>query len=193
MGEHQGEEFRNTDDMIDHLMEHRVFRVKTEALDEFPHICAIAYAARRCHLVVEESQRVLPSGHKDLPPSFKDVVYRGRHRRVSLVLISQRASTIHIAARSQWSRLIIFNQTEPADVGWLLDTTGFELNPSQLHQSHYYDVRPGGFDIKILASARPPLDTERAESDTLSEDETDSLESEGSEQEWESGTSSKLP
>src|SRR6266850_7021842 len=189
MAEHQGEEFENTDAMIDHIMENRVFRIRTEAIDDFPMVCSIAYAARRCCLVVEESQRVLPSGNKELPPSFTDIIYRGRHRRASLILISQRASTIHIAGRSQWTRLIIFNQTEPNDVTWLLNTTGFDLDPSSLPQGHYYDVTPGNFLLKQLSSG-PPLDNSRNDFDTMKDDGTESIPDEkGSDTQWESGTS----
>ena len=189
MAEHEGQEFENTDAMIDHIMENRVFRVRTEAIDDFPMVCSIAYAARRCCLVVEESQRVLPSGNKELPPSFTDIIYRGRHRRASLILISQRASTIHIAGRSQWTRLIIFNQTEPNDVAWLLNTTGFDLDPTTLPQGHYYDVNPGNFQLKQLSSD-PPLDNSRNDFDTMKDDGTESIPDEkGSDTQWESGTS----
>ena len=189
MGEHAGVEFENTDDMIDYIKEYRVFRVRTENVSDFPMVCAIAYAARRCVLVVEESQRVLPAGNKELPSTFSDIVYRGRHRRVSLILISQRASTIHIAGRSQWTRLIIFNQTEPADVQWLLNTTGFDLDPANLPQSHYYDVRPGGFELKQLSNSTP-IDNARNDNDTIEDDDSVSVEpDEKGETEWESDIS----
>jgi len=188
MAEHQGEEFQDTDAMIDHIMENRVFRVRTEAIDDFPMVCSIAYAARRCVLVVEESQRVLPSGNKELPPSFSDIIYRGRHRRCSLILISQRASTIHIAGRSQWTRLIIFNQTEPNDVAWLLNTTGFDLDPANLPQGHYYDVNPGNFQVKQLSDSTP-LDSRRNRFDTIEDDEAESIERKDGDTEWESDTS----
>ncbi len=188
MAEHEGLEFQDTDAMIDHIMENRVFRVRTEAIDDFPMVCSIAYAATRCVLVVEESQRVLPSGNKELPPSFTDIIYRGRHKRTSLILISQRASTIHIAGRSQWTRLIIFNQTEPNDVAWLLNTTGFDLDPANLPQSHYYDVTPGSFQVKQLSDSTP-LDNSRNDIDTVEDDEVQPTDKEGSDPEWDSETS----
>lgn len=188
MAEHEGLEFQDTDAMIDHIMENRVFRVRTEAIDDFPMVCSIAYAARRCVLVVEESQRVLPSGNKELPPSFTDIIYRGRHRRTSLILISQRASTIHIAGRSQWTRLIIFNQTEPNDVAWLLNTTGFDLDPANLPQSHYYDVRPGSFETKVLSDSTP-LDSRRKDFDTIEDDEAEPVERKEGDPAWESDQS----
>lgn len=154
MVEHDGLLFDDLGALIDHVMHYRTFRVRVEFPDDFAMLCAIAYAARDCWLVIEETQRVLPQSRIEPPASFLDIVYRGRHRRVNLLMVSQRPSTVNIAARSQWSRLITFRQSEPADVAWFTNVTGFDLDPQSLPQSWYYDVTPGGYEKKILDDVR---------------------------------------
>jgi DNA helicase HerA-like ATPase len=143
--EHDGILFDDLGAMIDHIRAYRTFRVRTEYPDDFEMLCAIAFAAGNCTLVIEEAQRVLPPSRTSPPDSFLNVVYRGRHPRVSLLLVSQRPTTVHIAARSQWNRIICFRQTEPADVDWITNVSGYgDIDPLHLPQSRYYDISPMG-------------------------------------------------
>ncbi len=166
MLEHDGILFEDLGDMIDHLMRYPTFRVRTEFIDDFPMLCSIAFATGRCWLIVEETQRVLPASRKELPASFLDLIYRGRHKRVSLLMISQRPSTIHIAARSQWTRIITFNQTEPADIDWIQDTSGFKVDPATLAPSWYFEITPTVVEKKLLDDARKGHETIAARSET---------------------------
>jgi hypothetical protein len=159
MLEHDGIVFDDLGDMIDHLMRYPTFRVRTEFLDDFPMLCSIVFATGRCWLVVEETQRILPASRKELPAPFLDLIYRGRHKRVSLLMISQRPSTVHIAARSQWTRIITFNQTEPADIGWIQSASGFDVDPATLPPSWYYEITPTTFEKKLLDDARKGHET----------------------------------
>jgi hypothetical protein len=159
--EHDGILFDELGPMIDHIRNYRTFRVRTEFPDDFEMLCAIAFAAGHCTLVIEEAQRVLPPSRSSPPDSFLNVVYRGRHPRVSLLLISQRPTTVHIAARSQWNRIICFRQTEPADVDWIESVCGHAgLDPLHLPQSRYYDITPMG----VTTGTAPGWDKKKLDS-----------------------------
>lgn len=175
--EHDGILFGDMGDMIEHVMRYRTFRARTEFVDDFSLLCSVAYAAGRCWLVIEETQRILPSSRMEPPASFLDVIYRGRHKQVNVLMVSQRPSTVHIAARSQWSRIITFRQTEPADVDWITNVSGFQtINPLTLPQSHYYDITPNGWHKKCLDNTRKPAripdETETVETETETEGTT---------------------
>jgi len=172
--EHEGLLFDDLGDMIDHVMRYKAFRCRTEYVPDFPLLCSVAFAAGRCWLVVEEAQRVLPASRKELPASFEDLVYRGRHKQVNLILVSQRPSTVHIAARSQWSRIITFKQTEPADVAWITSVSGVrDINPLTLPQSVYYDIRPDHCEKKVLDDVRSRDATIPLEPEPSSQQEED--------------------
>lgn len=149
MLEHDGEAFDDMEAMLDRIQEYPTFRVKSEFVQDVPMMARMAMVVndkRRFQdkkhpelvLAIEESQRSLPSGNRPLPASIEDVIYRGRHARVTLVLISQRPSTVHIAARSQWTRLVVFKQTETADIDWLSEQTGHDPDD-------FFNLRPGEF------------------------------------------------
>lgn len=145
--------FDDVTELIDHLQRYRVFRVSMLDPSVFPMLCRVASAVTDCTLVVEEAQRILPP-HTELPPEFAELVYRGRHTRTSLVIVSQRPTTVHIAARSQWTRLITFSQSESADVKWIENVSGFDVDPSTLPQFEYFDVTPQGFARNRLVVSR---------------------------------------
>ena len=154
MREHRGELFDNPVDMARHIERHGLFKVRSEFVDDFPVLCYVALAATRCALVVEEAQRAIPSGAGELSPWFEDIVYRGRHRDVSLICVSQRPSTVHIVARSQWTRIICFHQTEGQDVKWLENVSGFDVPAHELQPGEYFDITPRGMVERILPDQR---------------------------------------
>lgn len=146
--------FYDVAELIEHCAKYRVWRVSLAmaAPEDFPMLCRVAQAAGNCTLVVEEAQRILPPGPP--PPSeFTELVYRGRHTRTSLLIVSQRPSTVHIAARSQWTRIVSFSQSEVADVEWMRKTSGFDalVEARDLPRLHYFDITPGGIERKKLA------------------------------------------
>jgi DNA helicase HerA-like ATPase len=166
MLEHEGQAFDDIAELIDHVEEYPTFRVKSEFSEEVPLLAAVAMAAnekRRFEgqkhpelvLAIEESQRSMPSGAQKLHPAIENVIYRGRHHRVTLLTVSQRPSTVHIAARSQWTRLVVFHQTEGSDIKWLEEQTGepkelfHELKPGE-----YFEFTPVGGERKILPDQR---------------------------------------
>lgn len=68
-----------------------------------------------CIFVCEEAHLVF-NRHVPLGTWAKRIVFMGRHRRASIVLIAQRASSIPIDMRSQANRVICFAQHEEDDV-----------------------------------------------------------------------------
>lgn len=147
--EYEGVRFEDLEKLLDYTETYRSFYCCYSVVPDFGLLCQVALAVRDCVLVVEESQRVVPP-RMTPPGAFEDVIYRGRHSRVSVVLVSQRPTTLHIAARSQWTRLVSFRQTEPADYKWIENTAGFALDLAGLEPLHYFDVTPGAWAKKVL-------------------------------------------
>lgn len=139
--------FDDLEELADHTMNNRVFRVGSEYVPDFPSLCAVCKVVKDNTFVIEESQRVIPP-RTDLDPAFEDLIYRGRHDRVSILAIAQRPSTVHIALRSQFTRLIVFRQTEVSDLRWIEQVTGEDLALSELAILEYYDITPNGVEKK---------------------------------------------
>lgn len=160
MLEYDGEMFEDPQKLIDYIEDKRVYQVRMEYAEDAGNLAKIAMAAagpcqhkgkpmphRGCRdvtLVIDEAGRALPSGGKHIDPAIEDVIYRGRHFHVTLVNVTQRASTLSIAARSQWTRLISFWQTEDADVKWVQSQAGEKLDLEHLRKLEYFDITPYG-------------------------------------------------
>jgi hypothetical protein len=190
MLEYEGIQFDDTSDLLDHVAKNRFYQVRTEWAEDAPDLAKIAMAAGQCvkrgkpmpHprctdvcLVIDEAGRAIPS-RTTLDPAIEDVIYRGRHRHVTLVNVTQRASTLSIAARSQWTRLVCFWQTEDADVKWIQSQAGSKIDVENLRPLEYFDITPVGIKKKMinitpkddLHSTRVADDQETA--DSLSQD-----------------------
>jgi DNA helicase HerA-like ATPase len=102
--------------------------------------------------IIEEAQRCLPASRQDLPDSLQRIIFLGRHFGRSLVVAAQRPSIVHIAARSQWTRIVTFNLTEVGDVRWLEGTSGYDVQTEhdirKLPVGDYFEITPGGFERK---------------------------------------------
>jgi hypothetical protein len=157
MREHDGVLFDDAAGLIRHVHTYHQgrFRVRSEWAHDGPTLAATAMVAGHCTLVLEEAQRSLPA-RGDLNPAIADVIYRGRGRPpknlpdVTLVLVSQRPATVHIAARSQWTRLVIFKQTEGADTRWLAEQTPLGERAAALGPGEYFEVTPYSEEVKRL-------------------------------------------
>jgi hypothetical protein len=150
LGEYTGMEFYDLNDMIDFVKDKKIFRVRTPVAEHLDGLSEIARSVGNVCLVIEEAQRIIPPAQL-LPDAFEDVIYRGRHQRVSVVTVAQRASTTHIAMRSQWTRLITFGQTEPNDVKWLEQTTGFDMGALlTFPPGRFCDVRPDRIEYREI-------------------------------------------
>jgi hypothetical protein len=167
MDEHEGQKFEDLSEMLDHCEQYPTFRVRSEWWQDAPMMAAIAMSVNdpkrfgegkkipELVLAIEESQRALPAGAKPLPSSIENALYRGRHHHVTLVAISQRPSTVHIGLRSQWTRLVVFHQTEGADLNWLHQQTGEpEEAFSSLKPGEYFEFTPLGALRQMLPDQR---------------------------------------
>lgn len=105
--------------------ETKEFRYGTYSQDDLPLFGSAAYAAEDCTFVIEECALIFERGEK-LPLWLNRAIFMGRHSRLNLVLIAQRASKIPIDIRSQANRFITFLQTEPNDVRATADRIGIE-------------------------------------------------------------------
>ena len=106
----------------------RHFRIGTDTPDEIALLFDLAYAAGDCTLIVEECG-VLFTKRQVLSDSIRRVVFMGRHRRVNLVLIAQRAVSIPVDLRSQANRFICFRQIEEQDVNAACAVIGKKYKP----------------------------------------------------------------
>lgn len=119
---------REISDWMPELLEDgdgKEFRFGVYEAEDLPIIGSGAYAIGDCTLVIEEAALVFPRG-ADLDKWAKRLVFMGRHARVNLVLVAQRAVKIPLDVRSQATRIITFRQTEPDDVSALCDRIGKE-------------------------------------------------------------------
>jgi hypothetical protein len=114
------------------------FRYGTFQPEELALFCHGAMAAGDCTLIIEECALIFKRG-EELHEWFKPIVFTGRHRRVNLVLVAQRATKIPIDLRSQASRIITFRQTEPGDVNALGDRIGVKDDVTRLQKLECFD------------------------------------------------------
>ena len=149
LGEYPGVEYEDVLDMLDDCAGQERFRARTESVLDLDDLARIAFALKNVSLVVDEAQRSMPQSGRDLPPAVEDIIYRGRHANVSLYLVAQRPTTVHIAPRSQWTRIISFNQSEVSDVSWIESTSGYSLDRIRtLSVGEYIEITPSGFEFK---------------------------------------------
>lgn len=151
-GEYNYMEFEKADDLISYIYQRKIFRVKCSDIRQFSNLCFGVTLVPKILFVVEESQRILAPKLK-IPMEFEDIIYRGRHSETSLLLIAQRATTIDIAVRSQFTQLIVFRQSEKNDLNWISSVTGHDLNDEvlKLKRLEYLHITNTGVERKILS------------------------------------------
>lgn len=86
----------------------------------------ICYSLGDCLLVVEEMGVVL-NGMRATPDWLRRLIFLGRHRDVSLMLVAQRAASVPTDVRSQCSRFVAFAQSEFVDRDWIKKSFGPEV------------------------------------------------------------------
>lgn len=92
-----------------------VFKYGTYLAEELPLFGSTAFAAGNCTFIIEECGVIFRRG-ETLDEWARRLIFMGRHRECSLVLVAQRASSIPVDVRSQASRIVTFRQVEPDDV-----------------------------------------------------------------------------
>lgn len=147
LDEYRGQEYYELSQMIEHMQRYKMYCVKSSAIDDLDDLCKISQSAGNLHFVIEEAQRSIPP-RANLPESVKDLIYRGRHQNVSIIAVAQRASSINIALRSQFTKIIAFWQTEPADLTWLDNVSGYPVSEYNFKPYSYLEITPFGVTEK---------------------------------------------
>lgn len=91
------------------------FRLGCDSVEEIETLFDLSYATGDCTLLIEESGLVF-SKRESLSDSILRVIFTGRHRRVNLLLLAQRAVSIPVDLRSQANRVVCFRQIEARDI-----------------------------------------------------------------------------
>lgn len=123
---------------------------------------SIAYALQHTCLVLEECAFVF-NPREDFPEWARECIYLGRERGVSVVAVAQRPRSVHIALRSQATRVICFNQHEITDVDWIADMFGSDALDQIPHLARLecLDISPEGtkrYTIPLPGGRKPGLE-----------------------------------
>lgn len=105
----------------------RKFRVGVHDPDLLDTLATCAYIVGECTIVVEECSIAFPSTTK-ISNAWRENIFLGRHRAVSIILTAQRAISVPIAVRSQATRCVSYAQHEDRDVDWLRAYFGNRTN-----------------------------------------------------------------
>jgi DNA helicase HerA-like ATPase len=155
LDEYPGKDYTDIGEMIDYLESLKPdepFKVKSTNILHLDAMGEIVDSINDVTFIIEEAQRCLPASRQELPDSLQRIIFLGRHFGRSLVIAAQRPSIVHIAARSQWTRIVTFNLTEVGDVKWLEGTSGYDVENEndirKLSVGDYFEITPGGFEKK---------------------------------------------
>lgn len=128
-------------------------------------LARIAYAAGDCALVLDEAH--ISCNYHDCSPHVLIVTRRGRHKRVSVLLISQRPADVHPALRAEaFAReTYIFRLARKDDLREIALERGnaFAESVARLPDLQCYRIRPEGTDrgrIEFVRN-RPVIRIER--------------------------------
>lgn len=152
LDEYPALEFTDPEAMLEYVSGRKEFKVKSCNILDLDIIGEIVDSLEDVTFIIEEAQRCLPASGQGLPDSMQRIIFLGRHFGRSLLIAAQRPSIVHIAARSQWTRIISFNITETTDVKWLKDQSGYPLDVDpdirKLPVGEYFEITPGTLEVK---------------------------------------------
>lgn len=109
--------------LVDEEMLPNEFRIAVWKDYDVEAVGSMAFMEGDNHLVLEEMSTIHSRGQV-IDNWFKEAIYLGRHRRLSLVCTAQRAPSIPIELRSQANRVVSFQQAEMRDMDWLKEYFG---------------------------------------------------------------------
>lgn len=96
------------------------FRIVVSDPALFPALCMIVSTMQDVVFAVDEIQIPLRGGsHKALIASLSEMIFVGTKNKIGFYATTQCPKSLHRDIRSQWLRMISFNQTEPADLDWI--------------------------------------------------------------------------
>lgn len=153
-------QYYNGDEMLDLLEERQdgieslpeKFRIGVWKNEDADVAGALAFAEGNSTLVCEEMSTLYSRG-QNMDAWLREIVFIGRHRRVSLVATAQRAASIPIDLRSQANRVVSFQQAEQRDMQWLEDYFGERAEEiSSLPELECLDYHKGKVSRYSIAS-----------------------------------------
>jgi hypothetical protein len=112
--------------------------------EDFHVVCEAVNRLKDIMFVIDEIDYFC-STHS-IPKEFDEIVKRGRHQALQLILATRRPHEIPPIIRSQVSQLITFRHIEPRDLQYLREIIDIpEEEFSKLHKFHYvrWDVEHG--------------------------------------------------
>lgn len=162
-------EYLPADELLDALVTHQQpeFRYGTYRSDDVQMVGCLAYYRGSCTLILEEASLLFSKGGR-LEPWLSRLVFLGRHRDITMILVAQRAMSIPIDVRSQADRVVTFCQIEGDDISWLASRFG-EHTPSILTLARFecldgsrgvvsrYSIREA---VELHLGIVPTLDTD---------------------------------
>lgn len=92
----------------------------------FDYICRRVYEGHRLDFFVDEAH--LYMGSRSYPESFANILFKGRHREINLILISFKVvDTVPSQLRGSISDFIFFPTRDPAELKYVADLCGPEV------------------------------------------------------------------
>lgn len=149
-GEFDAKQCGTFTELVEEVSDKSFFRASyTPRYFEHPLMFDLARVLGRCHLVLEEADRL------DDPRAFQEydeAISRGRHYGISLVGISLYPAKLPAMLRRQATRVIAFRQIEPRDIDYLAEIIGPAADDlPNLKPFHFIDWTPtSGATVKSL-------------------------------------------
>lgn len=155
---------------------HKHFRIGIDNGDDLDMLCDMAYVSGDSTLLIEEAGVLFGRGQK-LTSSVRRVIFMGRHRRVNLLLLAQRAVSIPVDLRSQANRFVSFRQIEEQDVAAVSGIIGKEYKRAlpalpELRCLDWHQGKVSAYDLHIGINRANVQERDHiAETSTLDNDE----------------------
>lgn len=102
----------------------KTFRYGITESDDLGILASLSFLSGDNTLVIEECAIAFENPAVKLDRWWRELIFMGRHRNVTLIFIAQRPISIPIGARSQFNRVITFAHHEGSDVSWLKEYFG---------------------------------------------------------------------
>lgn len=99
------------------------FRVVVSDPLLFPALCSMVATMRNVSFGIDEIQTVVMRS-KALNEALLNLIFVGTKNRISLHIATQRPGVLHIDLRSQFTKVVTFNQSEEADRKWIATSSG---------------------------------------------------------------------
>jgi len=118
------------------------FRVVVSNPMLFPALCEMVKTMRNVTFAVDEMQMVV-GNRAAISDALKEMCFVGTMRKINMYLTTQRPIKMHGDLRSQYTEVILFNQSEPDDLKWIRGAAGGKAvaaDVQHLKPHHYITV-----------------------------------------------------